>query len=71
VSPAPGIKTAPGEISMEMFLPFSNFERPPRKGETWLLNVTGGIRNCDLVWEFNMEQTLYSHTTIANGKIIF
>ena len=71
VSPAPGIQTAPGEISMEMFLPYSNFERPPRKGEAWLLNISAGIRDCDLIWEFNMEQTLYSHTTIANGKIIF
>ena len=71
VSPAPGIKTAPGEISMEMFLPFANFERSPKAGEAWLLNVSAGIRNCDLIWEFNMDQTLYSHTTIANGKIIF
>ena len=71
VSPAPGVKLAPDEISMELFLPFSLWEKAPAKGESWLLNVTGGIRNCDLVWEFNMDQTQYRHTTINNGKLIF
>ena len=71
VSPAPGVKLAPGEISMELTLPFSAFERPPRPGEKWLLNIASGVRGCDLVWEFNMDQTAYRHTTINNGKLIF
>ena len=70
-SPAPGVKLAPGEISMELFVPFSLFGQVPAPGEEWLLNVTGGLNGCDLVWEFNMDQTHYRHTTIKNGKIIF
>ena len=56
---------------MELFVPFSLFGQVPATGEEWLLNVTGGLNGCDLVWEFNMDQTHYRHTTIKNGKIIF
>lgn len=71
VSPAPGVKLAPGEISLEVTLPFAVFGKVPKPGEEWLLNVTGGTRGCDLVWEYNMDQTAYRHTTIKQGKLIF
>lgn len=70
-SPAPGVKLAPGEISVEITIPFALFGCTPKAGEEWLLNVAGGLRGCDLIWEFNMNQTHYRHTTINNGKIIF
>ena len=71
ISPAPGIKTAPGEISVAIEVPFSAFGRTPQKGEEWFLNAAGGVRGAELIWEFNMDQTNYRHTTINNGKIIF
>ena len=37
----------------------------------WLLNVAAGVSGCDLIWEFNMDQTACRHTTINNGKLIF
>ena len=69
--PAPGVELAPGEISVEIFLPFTHFDKVPRKGDKWLLNVAAGVKGCELIWEYNMEQLNHRNATAANGTLIF
>lgn len=69
--PAPGVKTAPGELALEVFIPWSVYGRTPKAGEAWPLNVTCGSPANELIWEYNMEQTHYSNATAAKGKLIF
>ena len=69
--PAPGVKLAQGEQSVELFIPYSVFGKAPKAGEQWLLNITSGSPNAELIWEYNMEQTGSANSTAAKGKIIF
>ncbi|MBO5791625.1 MAG: DUF4838 domain-containing protein [Lentisphaeria bacterium] len=73
--PAPGVKLAPGEISAELTIPFSAFEKKPRPGSTWLFNATAdhiypGV-SFFMVWEYNFEQASWRNTRDRYGKIVF
>ena len=73
--PAPGVKLAPGEISAELAVPLSLFEKMPRKGDTWLLNATAEFThpgvNCYLIWEHNFEQNTWRNTRDTQGQLNF
>ena len=74
-SPAPGVKLAPGEISVELTIPYSLFGKKPAPGDEWLFNATGDFTfphvSYYTVWEYNFEQVTWRNTRDNQGRIKF
>ena len=72
-SPAPGVKLAPGEISVELTIPYSLFGKKPAPGDEWLFNATGDFTfphvSYYTVWEYNFEQVTWRNPRDNQGRI--